>query len=136
MITKTVKRYWCEFCRKSGGSAGHMRRHEERCTSNPNRVCGMCKLIGTTEEHAPLSELIAYFPPVPDLETRVYDDQYIRAVEAAMPIVREKSGDCPACILAARKIAGVPAGISPYDFKAACASLWADFNEAARCNDW
>jgi len=124
MLTKKVNRYWCEFCKKAGCSAGHMKRHEERCTRNPNRVCGMCKML-KNDEQPELTTLIALFPMAPE---PFYGDVYIRAVETAMPLVREQARGCPACILAARKLAGVPIGIGVFDFKAECASLWKDIN--------
>ncbi len=49
---KRVKKwvYYCEHCKKSGRSASHMARHEQRCTGNPDRECGMCGVLGDTQE--------------------------------------------------------------------------------------
>ena len=53
-------RYYRDFCKKSGGSAYHMRRHESACTANPNRQCGMCD--GGGYDAADLPVLIALLP--------------------------------------------------------------------------
>lgn len=84
MKKKRVWRYYCEFCKKSGCSAGHMKRHEIHCTNNPNRKCGMC------------SEAGLYQQPIEDL---------IKALgkgdKEGVDNLREKADGCPACMLAA-----------------------------------
>lgn len=63
MKTKKVNRYYCDYCGKSGGAAGHMRRHEERCMLNPQRICGMCRFAEFAEfAPKPLAELVALLP--------------------------------------------------------------------------
>lgn len=42
MRQKKAWRYYCDHCNKAGGHAGHMRTHEQHCTSNPFRACRMC----------------------------------------------------------------------------------------------
>ena len=91
---KTVKRtrYVCDFCKKTGGHAGHMRRHEERCTMNPQRKCGMCELI--ENDQLPIAELIATVDADEKSCKNVYD--------APEPHnLRQAAGGCPACMLAA-----------------------------------
>ena len=41
---KTVKKnvYYCDFCGKRSLAALHMHNHEDGCTMNPNRKCGLC----------------------------------------------------------------------------------------------
>lgn len=46
MKTVLRKRYYCDFCNKTGGSAFHIKKHESSCTNNPVRVCKMCKEMG------------------------------------------------------------------------------------------
>lgn len=86
MKTKTVKRYYCDFCKKAGQSLGHMRKHENHCTANPNRECGMCALMqranGDTIQR-PMSELLAA------LDNGGLDE------------LRRVADGCPACMLAA-----------------------------------
>ena len=42
MTFKIVKRYYCDFCKKSGCSASSMKTHEKKCGLNPERICGLC----------------------------------------------------------------------------------------------
>lgn len=45
MRTAMRPRYYCDHCNKGNGSPSAMRRHERGCTLNPQRVCGMCKML-------------------------------------------------------------------------------------------
>jgi len=63
-----------------------MRRHEQGCTKNPNRVCGMCQVRMENEGVAPA-------PPRDEL-VRVLDERGFEAMKKA-------ANDCPACILSA-----------------------------------
>lgn len=40
MKTKRKLRYYCDWCKKSGGSKHHLAKHERGCTLNPRRVLG------------------------------------------------------------------------------------------------
>lgn len=121
MITKKVKRYYCEHpgCKKSGGAAWAMRYHEARCTANPNRVCGMCEMCdGGTET---LQELIAVLPePVGwgecdgDPTGELYKGWHRQAAEGLKRL--QELTECPACILAAIRQRGI-AGYCDFDFK-------------------
>lgn len=89
MTRKQRWRYYCDFCKKSGGSGGHIARHEKGCTMNPQRICGF-------HEHEAMEEAQ---PPMPDL---------IAALEgkgadwkAGLKALRDVSDNCPACIFAA-----------------------------------
>ena len=93
-----------------------MKKHEERCTLNPNRTCGMCKLIEETQpDLVPALELL----PEPSDFTTVRSDSdgcgewvsYDGLGEAAnlvMPQLRDMLNNCPACILAALRQGGIP----------------------------
>lgn len=90
MRVKKTNRYFCDFCRKQGGHAGHMRKHEMSCTGNRNRTCKLCRLAmleqkSMTELHEALKKDI------------------LAAVDfqSELLFVRAASGGCPACILAA-----------------------------------
>lgn len=83
MRSKRVLRYYCDHCKKSGCSKGHMARHETHCTNNPQRCCRFCDL-----EKPPTAELIAVFT------------EECEGGDGALKRLREIADDCPACILA------------------------------------
>ena len=92
MRTAMRPRYYCDHCNKGNGSPSAMRRHERGCTLNPQRECGMCKMVADEVEGA-LSR---------DELVRVMDEQGFKAM-------CEAANHCPACILAAlRTMAGPP----------------------------
>lgn len=100
MKTKKVNRYYCEFCKKSGCSAGHIKKHELHCTMNPNRECGMCLLVENKTIH--MSEMLAVIP-----------ESYTRKdLSDSITKIRILSNNCPACILAAIR----QSGVEPYLF--------------------
>lgn len=83
MRTALRTRYYCDFCKKSGGSKPAMAKHETSCTNNPDRVCRMCKFADL--EQKPIGEL-----------TTTYAQQGWKAL-------RELAGGCPVCILAGER---------------------------------
>lgn len=115
-------RHYCDHCKKSGGSAKWMLRHEEGCTKNPARKCRMCDLLPDVE-HAPLAELLTTL-----------------AAEG-FQAMRAKAGECPACILAAlRQETAIPEfeneaqdaefhrGRGEFNFKAEMTEIWKEIN--------
>ena len=50
MKTRTVKRHYCDHCRKASFQRPSMERHEAACFKNPNRKCPVCF---DAEEHKP-----------------------------------------------------------------------------------
>lgn len=78
-------RYYCEFCKKSGASGGHMKKHEERCTKNPKRVCGMCAMMDGDWTQRPIGELVE----------AIGDGS-----AAGLARLQDISDGCPACMLA------------------------------------
>lgn len=80
MITKTVKRYFCEHCRKGGLSRAAMESHESKCFHNPNRICTVCEEYGSNNTGT-------------QAEINAAAAQGLDAIEAI--------ADCPACICAA-----------------------------------
>jgi hypothetical protein len=82
MRTKRVNRYYCDFCKKSGCSGGHIRKHERGCTRNPDRVCGMCAKAKLEQK------------PTPALLDAL-------CTGAGVEAVLELSQGCPACVMAA-----------------------------------
>lgn len=123
MKMKMRPRYYCEHCKKSGGSAHHMRRHEVGCTANPNRVCGMCAVdrdqFDGEHEQALTEALIAAAEA--DWQTGLETgDPY----HEQKPVkLREVSHDCPACMLAGIRLSGV---YLDFNFKDEAAAFWAD----------
>lgn len=129
MRTKQVQMHYCEYCGKRGMRAYYIREHEKHCTLNPNRECRVCGLI---EEQQPrMADLLALLPRFPHGDNEIYTDQAAAAVEALMPALRNAANNCPACIMAALRQAGIPVPIvESFDFSKEMASIWKDFNTA------
>lgn len=106
-------RYYCDFCKKSGGNS--LAKHEKHCTGNPNRECRMCNC------NPPTAELIA-------------------AVGSGGPEglerLRKAADDCPACILAGIRqskinhpdpeIGGGDGSYIEFDYKKEAMTFWAN----------
>lgn len=116
-------RYYCDHCSKSGGSGPAMLKHEAGCTSNPARVCGMCRVA--CEEQAPMADLLQAFSA------------------CGFPALRELANDCPACILSVLRRANADIGPddpngpfvfvaddgrASFSFKTAAQEFWARVN--------
>ena len=128
MRTAMRPRYYCDHCNKGNGSPSAMRRHERGCTLNPQRVCGMCKMLaeeGGPEPAPPRDELV-----------RIMDAEGFAAMCKA-------AEDCPACILAALRtknfkgdaesppgVLGPEDGRESWSYKQAKVDWWKDWNEA------
>ena len=136
MRVKKVNRYYCEFCKKAGCSGGHMKHHEERCTMNPNRICGVCKML--EQEQPKLADIIKLLPDpqkfkkIDQWETETWDG-LSEAINGVMPNIREASGNCPVCILAAFRQAKINLSfVDDFDFKKEMAAVWSDINSINR----
>lgn len=154
--------YYCDFCKKRGGSPFHMKRHEAGCTLNPERYCSMCAAMGLAQ--TPVSVLVAIVPrwPFPGLTltdvevsadnasvTEERADQeasyrlarYEEGVRRALFLLRE-GANCPACILAALRQSGTREanaalaikGKGLFDFAKERDAMWARLN-AERAED-
>jgi hypothetical protein len=126
MRKKKVWRYYCEWCKKSGCSAGHMKNHEKHCTNNPNRDCKMCSVSGGYQE---------------DIKTLIRVLKY-----EGLNALRDKCFTCPACMLAAirqsglndakptedlienHKIKEVREAVQGFDYNKEKAEYWAEHN--------
>jgi hypothetical protein len=104
-------RYYCDFCKKAGGLAYHIQRHETYCTLNPDRKCRMCDGMGGD----------------------VADNRAALA-SGGLNAVRESAENCPACILAAiRQTPGLSVGeFEDFDF----GSEGKSFLNAKHREDW
>ena len=112
-----------------------MARHEKRCTMNPYRHCGMCAILDL--DQTPMPELLAILPDVTDcwIEEELFQNEWGRtfippdSLKDAFANLREKTENCPACLLAALRQKGIPVGaMEGFDFKQECESWWGDFN--------
>ena len=77
-------RYYCDHCKKSGASGGHMKAHEQSCCRNPQRVCRMCAHAHIDQQ--PLADLVAALGG---------------GDGAGVDSLRKAASGCPACMLAA-----------------------------------
>lgn len=119
------QRYYCDFCKKGSGSGGHMKKHEARCTLNPARECGMCKLMG--EKQPDLTVLTAILPAPETISFTEYSEVDGDTIKA----LRDAAGNCPACMLAAIRQRGIPVSQAiGFNFAEECKSFWSDFNES------
>lgn len=146
MRAKTVIRYYCDFCqRKTYYSRHHMEKHEKHCTMNPDRECRVCKTL-LEQEQPSLKSLVMLLPDPTDYWERnedgtnnYWDGKKADAVIAQiMPTLRELSGNCPACILAAFRQKGIPllAVSSHFDFTKEMKEVWAEINEENLANGY
>lgn len=133
MKKKQVWRYYCDFCKKAGCSAYHLRNHETHCTLNPNRVCRMCFMLD--QKQPKLADLIALMPATVVIRTEWGSESIefksLPEAEAAFVKVREAAGNCPACILSALRQAKIPAPMMEgFDYAKEGNSIRADYYEA------
>jgi len=85
------KVYYCDFCKKKGLRKDAIENHENHCTVNPNRDCGLCN-----------NNIGVYRYPG---EVATFKDERFIGVTAASYLlilsdIRLKTNNCPACILA------------------------------------
>lgn len=132
-------RYYCDHCKKAGGSGGHMLRHEKSCTLNPGRVCRMCELL--KQAQPAMADMLALLPD-PSLFQKsvehqgetVLDDEAIRPlIEAAMPKLRELTDVCPICVMAALRQKGIPVPlVDSFNFKNELSDVWDEIRNSER----
>jgi hypothetical protein len=141
MTSKTVKQYKCDFCGKKNYSASHMIKHEKRCTLNPNRECGMCN--AAEAEQPKMVDMLAVLPdPDPFKMHEIdgqplgedhffYTDELDKAVDEALPKLRDICNNCPACIMSALRQKGIPAPVARnFHYEAEKRDMWSDLNPA------
>ncbi len=139
MRRKKVWRYYCDYCKKAGCSGGHLKKHEERCTLNPNRTCGFCNLL---EQPQPDLKKAVELLPAPKKYIKESDEGWMeygdleKVVSDALPTLRDFVGDCPACIMAALRQRGIPVPMAKdFNFKKEADGIWSDFNNKRREED-
>ena len=144
MLVKKRNRYYCEFCKKANCSGASISKHEKRCTKNPNRICGMCKLFDNKQQ--PIEILLAILPDPKKLvgnaneiighDILIIDENWSKAeieLKNALLILRDVSGNCPACIMAAMRQKGIPIPLINtlgFDFSKESKEVWTKFNDS------
>jgi hypothetical protein len=140
MITKKVNRYYCEFCGKSGCNAAYIKIHEEHCTLNPHRTCNVCRTF-LDQEQPDLGVIIGRLPMAQvglwhgEEDSPALTD---RQIMEGIAMLREATGDCPACILAALRQKDkhyAPLFYNTFDFKRELEKLRLDWNEEQQRKD-
>ena len=129
MKAKKRWRYYCDYCKKAGGSAHYIKKHERGCTANPNRICGYCEVSGDEQvDINDLTEVLIRFAETLDPKN---DNDWSLAIAK----LEEMTGNCPACVLAAirqSKLFGHDEGqfqeFHLYDFKEESRKFWIEIN--------
>ena len=126
-------RYYCDFCKKSGGSKWHMEKHEKSCTMNPDRTCGFCEFNGDhpTKKHKEklksiVKKAVGEFWDEAEIGIDEHPIDYHERITEQLEkdLLKEASG-CPACVLAAiRQVKD--AEFIQFDYKKAKDQFWED----------
>ncbi len=132
-------RFYCDFCKKAGGSGGHIARHEKGCTLNPGRVCRVCGMISADQK--PIENIIRHLPKHSDYpcvgdgpycDLIEYSDEYQTAIEICMPELRAYVENCSACIMAALRQSGIPVPfVESFNFTDEMGAIWAVINDSS-----
>ena len=133
MKIKRKLRYYCDFCKKVSGSRHIMEKHEDHCTMNPNRECGFCTIMD--QPVCDISQLKKLIPPYEEFEE--YDSingeklPYFIDKANRLPKIlkelRDKTNNCPACIMAAIRQSQLPLGFFEFDFKTEMNQFFKDY---------
>lgn len=113
-----------------------MEKHEARCTLNPKRRCGVCKMLLEMPQ-TDIADLMAILPdPAGRRVKSTYNEgfylpeEFEEEVDLAIPKLREAANFCPLCMLAALRQKGVPATMAKsLKVKEVMASIWSDAND-------
>jgi hypothetical protein len=138
MKVKLRHKYYCDFCKVTKGTKHAMEKHESSCTKNPNRICkGSCTWNGQKK----MANLLAVIGPVRDYQIEqaslaggVFYTFNSEAINEMLPRLRDVAEDCPFCIMAALRQAGVPVPeATDFDYKEEVAKLHECMNESRLC---
>jgi len=141
---KIVKKnvYYCEFCGKR--SLRTLAKHESRCTANPDRECGICKLLeNETKDIKPLIEKYRKSYELIEVDDN-YGTPHTRTVaiwtgEAiTLKMIKEEVDQCPACTLAIINLSGLNKQyneqgerlIEKLNLSKELQSIWGEINES------
>lgn len=134
MTRKQVYRYKCDHCSKAGCNGGHIAKHERRCTANPQRVCGMCALVGETQHT--MTELFVPIQTAIACYSRTWGIGPHEPDEIDVSGLRVLTKNCPACMLAAlrqfRSFAGftIIAAQPYYNMKEECEAWFKQYRQS------
>lgn len=132
MRIRKVNRYYCEFCKKANCCASAMAKHEQRCTNNPNRKCGMCQVMEKSQPK--MQDLLECLPDLHWIDNDVggvyLGPNQEDSIASGMIALRKVSGDCPACILSALRQKRIPIPLAGFDFKKECTAIWTAINDS------
>lgn len=117
-------RYYCDYCKKTGGQRPSMERHERGCTANPNRICGLCEHAGIPQPN--LTDLTAFIDKY--CEGRLSHDLAGSPLDPMIKDLSALAEHCPACILAALRQAKTET-YSNFNFKKELDTWWAEENK-------
>lgn len=133
-VTKMTRtRCECDFCGKKNWSVGHMKRHEERCTKNPDRTCGVCKMIAAKQQ--PMEKLLELLP-VPAIKEGKYEDFVLvspttEELNNCLPALRKACDDCPACMMSAIRQKGYfVSWATGFSWEKEMANIWGYINDS------
>lgn len=130
-------RYYCEYCKKSGSSGGHIARHEKSCTMNPDRICKFCKHIGVEQPSMIDMLKILQIAKIKEDEDRYGITFTIENEKEAIEKLREVANNCPACMLAAiRQYTKYPMIFTAFSFPEEKKIFWDTINEDNVCENY
>jgi hypothetical protein len=109
MRSKTVTRYYCDYCSKGMFRKPDMARHEEGCTLNPKRTCYLCQ----NNSGECVEDLAALAVTLKD-EYKGSESMNITAED--LHRIRNATEGCPSCILSILRQAGIYA-FDVFDYK-------------------
>lgn len=115
MRSKTVIRYYCDFCSKGTFRKSSAESHELTCVKNPNRGCFLC-----TDAVRDLAEIIPTFKTKIFPHSQDFGKEFNITTKEAIDWLRKEVGNCPACILAVLRQTDTLA-YEFFDYKAAIA---------------
>lgn len=99
----------------------------------------MCAMFD--EKPEPIETMLSILPNPKDHEREfehggIWYEGLEDAVERVMPQIRELTGNCPACIMAALRQKGIPVPVArSFDFTSESKKWWSDFNESQMSKD-
>lgn len=124
-------RYYCEYCKKSSGSAFHMAKHEKSCVSNPDRSCGFCDIMGEPNDLEKLKAIAkSSIDKINALPIKEFSDIAARDEIASktVELIIKESGGCPACTLAAIN-QNEDSYYLEFDYKKAKEEFWNEWSD-------
>ncbi len=125
---KKVKRwrYYCDYCKKSGGNGHYMKIHEKGCTANPKRTCGFCDKAGIVNDPKVLNAIVdtgvkEYLEN--NLEFFMNGEKSDSLLKKINDDLIEEAEGCPACILTAIR-QNTDSSFIDFDYKKAKKEFW------------